>query len=84
MPYIPEKDREKFDKLIVGISLNIKNPGELNYVITKILHKLVQEWGRSYLTYNELIGVLDCVKQEFYRRQVIPYENEKIEQNGDV
>ena len=38
----------------------------------------------SYHAYNEIIGVLECVKQEFYRRMVAPYEDKKCEENGDV
>jgi len=30
------------------------------------------------------MGVLECVKQEFYRRRAVPYEEEKIEENGDI
>ncbi len=38
----------------------------------------------NYSKANELVGVLECVKQEFYRRQVVPYEEEKIRENGDL
>jgi hypothetical protein len=31
-----------------------------------------------------LVGVLECAKQELYRRILIPYEDAKIELNGDV
>jgi len=31
-----------------------------------------------------MIGVLECVKQEFYRRKVAPYEDIKIIENGDI
>ncbi len=40
--------------------------------------------GVSYTTYNEVVGVLECVKQEIYRRVIGPYENEKKHANGDV
>jgi len=30
------------------------------------------------------MGVLECIKQEFYRRAVAPYEDKKKEENGDV
>ena len=30
------------------------------------------------------MGVLECCKLEFYRRVAAPYEDIKIEENGDV
>ena len=38
----------------------------------------------SYRNINELIGVLECAKLELYRRVASPYEDEKIQSNGDV
>ena len=38
----------------------------------------------SFQDLNELIGALECAKQELYRRVVAPYEEDKIEENGDV
>jgi hypothetical protein len=31
-----------------------------------------------------ITGVVENVKQEFYRRVAVPYEEEKIVQNGDI
>jgi len=90
MPYIKEERREKifesrgvleFDKINID---EIENSGELNYAITEVLKNFVNGCGRNYKTLNEVVGVLECVKQEFYRRVVVPYENEKIEENGDI
>jgi hypothetical protein len=39
---------------------------------------------KTYTEYNALVGVLECVKQEFYRRAVSSYEDKKKEGNGDV
>ena len=37
-----------------------------------------------YSKINALIGVLECAKLELYRRVAAPYENDKIDENGDV
>ena len=55
--------------------------GETNYMITKIL---LQTKPKNYHDYNSLIGVLECVKLELYRRAVAAYEDKKIKENGDV
>ena len=58
-------------------------PGTLNYIITRMV---VWYLGKNpnYERYNAAIGALECAKQELYRRQIAPYEDEKCEQNGDV
>lgn len=60
------------------------NPGELNFVITKLVHAYIQRQGESYQAYNDVLGALEGAKMELYRRKVAPYEDTKIEQNGDV
>ena len=62
------------------------HPGTLNYIITRLCDYWCRDWqGESnYAKYNTVIGVLECVKQELYRRQIAPYEDEKCEENGDV
>jgi len=85
MPYIKKLDRTKFYPLIYDIADKIKSEGELNYAITCIiLEYLNNNRPNSYALLNKIIGVLECIKQEFYRRMVIPYEEKKIEENGEV
>lgn len=31
-----------------------------------------------------MVGALECAKLELYRRIAIPYEEQKIQENGDV
>lgn len=87
MPYIKQERRDKIQN-----NWMIEGVGELNYKITKeilayMMHKIGETPHKivySYADYNEVIGVLECVKQEFYRRMVALYEDEKREENGDV
>ena len=63
------------------------HPGTLNYILTRICDYWVHDGMSSnvnYEKYNAVIGVLECAKQEFYRRQVALYEDEKCRINGDV
>jgi hypothetical protein len=80
MPYIKQYDR---DCLILG-SKRPQTAGELNFKITRLVTQYLESKGKSYQTLNEITGVLECAKQEFYRRVIAPYEDEKIKQNGDV
>jgi len=83
MPYIPQKDRNNV------LQRDFRTAGELNYFITcacldYMMLDATDEWDVGYTTYNEIIGVLECAKQEFYRRMVAKYEDNKCTINGDV
>lgn len=80
MPYIKPEDRVK----ILLDEENISTPGELNYFISNLINWYIIQKDKSYSTINEVIGVLECAKLELYRRVAAPYEDIKIEENGDV
>lgn len=80
MPYIEEAQRKVLDE---KPSLASK-PGELNYVITKQCCDFLDRYGFDYAGINAVVGVLECAKQEFYRRLAVPYEEQKRKDNGDV
>lgn len=84
MPYIKKENRPKILNKIKSLSMEIDNPGELNYTISKLIDLLMKRQGEKYDYYNAVIGVLECVKLELYRRKVAPYENKKIGENGDI
>lgn len=84
MPYIKKYERLAFDKALKEIGPHTTTVGELNYCITVLIHEYVKAHGVSYSTMNDCIGVLDAVKMEFNRRVVVPYEDQKIEDNGDI
>lgn len=80
MPYIKPEDRKKFNL----DSLNPESAGELNYIISELCGRYVHAKGLSYSVGNEVVGALECAKQEFYRRVLVPYEEIKMAENGDV
>lgn len=84
MPYITGHDREKFTAPLDELSKHITTPGELNYVLTKLADAAINVAGFDYAGLNSIIGVLESVKMEFYRRILVPYENMKGWENGDV
>lgn len=80
MPYI-----KNIDQIRVKETLQPKNAGELNYLITEIiLEFLYRDGPPRYQDYNDAIGVLTCSGHELYRRTIAPYEDYKIRENGDV
>lgn len=78
MPYINESDRKR------ALS-SPRTVGELNYAITIMAQQFMDaNGGLSYARINDVMGVLESSKQEFYRRVAIPYEDKAIARNGDV
>ncbi len=88
MPYIRGDRRPQIEirPALSGFPVNRpQTPGELNYLITRLCHAFVERHGTpSYADLNDVVGVLECAKQELYRRLVAPYEDECIQRNGDV
>ena len=91
MPYITEEKR----RLLIAVE-NLKNTiispdnfgprdkgGALNYLFT-VLMKGILNNDKRYATAEQLIGACECAKLELYRREIAPYEDEKIKENGDV
>jgi len=87
MPYIKPEKREKYEKVVqelIGILRSVppeEVDGEFNYVVTKILKEV---YPLRYYHLNKAIGVLECIKQEYYRRVTAPYEDTKMKESGDV
>jgi len=85
MPYIQQSRRDEIrDELLPPDSV-----GELNFLLTTFILQYLKDpnsgnGGLNYEKYNSVMGVLECVKQELYRRMIAPYEDKKIEENGDV
>lgn len=63
---------------------DLTSPGDLNYAIHELIAGYMAMNGQSYQTCNDVLGVLAAISHEYYRRLVAPYEDRKIEQNGDV
>lgn len=78
MPYIKQRDKYRLRHQ----DSTPCSAGELNFLITELCNEFIDT--KNYAKLNEVIGVLECAKLEFYRRIVAPYEDKKIEQNGDV
>jgi len=85
MPYIQQKDREKFAIPVP------ENGGELQYLIAEMIQNMLQFRRLSgdnscirYKDLEEVMGALNGANQEFYRLVVAPYEDRKSVENGNV
>jgi hypothetical protein len=91
VPYIRPEDRPELDaparELAAAVRAKAETSGGafegyLNYAITRLVLEVLPE--RRYASIARATGVLENVKQEFYRRYAAPYEDEQIEKSGDV
>ena len=88
MPYIKEEDKGKYNTYIRSISRQInrlgylERLGDMNYVITEFLLESLP--FDRYFNFIVAKVLLEDVKHEFERRLQDPYEDRKIEENGDV
>ena len=92
MPYIDKLEREELDHHITYLVEAIKNTsdpndfknhlGRINYVFSRVLSGVMGEI--NYAKIAMATGVIENIKQEFYRRVASAYENKKIADNGDI
>lgn len=84
MPYIDKQHREDLDKSIDSLiaACGILDAGKLNYCISRLCLGVIDKVAYSKIAL--ITGVLENVKQEFYRRLATAYEDKKIEENGDL
>lgn len=78
MPYLNEEARGRLG------DYGAESPGDLNYLVTRLVVQHVQNNGLNYQTINDISGALTEALAEFRRRIVVPYESEKMWTNGDV
>lgn len=92
-PYIKPEKREKIIlKWANGMKVgefeiktkDVESVGDLNFSITMLCKDYLEKNGKSYKTINDIIGVLTCAKDEFYRKVAAPYEEEKEQENGSI
>ncbi len=89
MPYIKKADRYHItEKPLNGnphINLNeIRSAGDIQFAIAVMVKDFMKRKGLNYQNCNDVMGALTGAQLEFYRRTVAPYEDKKIEENGDV
>jgi hypothetical protein len=79
MPYIENGVRASLDQGRVA-----KTPGELNFAMSQLIKGYIAMNGTSYGTFNAIVGAMECLKMELYRRLAAPYEDKKLAENGEV
>ena len=88
MPYIPLKSRGRFSlglSFLLGAMLELSPEaqyGAVNFLILRLVEMVFQP--KTYVEHQNVVGLLECVKQEYVRRRLAPYEDRKCAENGDI
>jgi hypothetical protein len=88
MPYISRSERKQYQEAIAALAEIVPQdrmlrPGHMNYIVSLLIEKVYGTQLR-YADHNEVVGVLNCIALEFYRRKTAPYEEVKIKEEGDL
>lgn len=83
MPYIAQSARERLTPYLVDLERKVFSTSDLAYVVFYLLHRLYAR-RPGFATWAALRGTIDDQVDEFRRRVVAPYEDQKREENGDV
>ena len=73
---------KEFNKESVSNENLLELCGDMNYFVSRLFTQIAGDI--SYSKIAMITGVLENIKQEFYRRVASPYEELKIIQNGDI
>ena len=85
MPYIAPEDREQYELALEELTFEAEcKKGELTYVLYAAALEYIEAKGVSYTTVSDAISCLTDAAEEIRRRILNPYEDKKIEENGDV
>ncbi len=80
MPYIRHELRYTLDTAV----RDPENAAELNFMFCTLINRYLAGQGLNYQKINDVVGAMEGAKAEFYRRVVVPYEDCKLADNGDV
>ena len=84
MPYIKPERRTVFDAHLEACAKEIEGEGELKYCIYMLATLLIGRIGESYDKLSMCSSAMEHAKLEWYRKKLSPYEDKKIEENGDI
>jgi hypothetical protein len=88
VPYIKKEERAQFETAIqVAVELldaSGNKPGHLNFFISSLLEGYASNKGVCYEVLSETAAQASAAATEFERRVIAPYEDSKIQENGDV
>lgn len=82
MPYVKQERRADLNKVVIAMSeAKVVADGDLNYILFRFAKYHISP---GYNNYKNFLGELNEAAEEIRRRLLAPWEDMKIEENGDV
>jgi len=82
MPYVKQERRPDLNKVVIAMSeAKVVADGDLNYILFRFAKYHISP---GYNNYKNFLGELNEAAEEIRRRLLAPWEDMKIEENGDV
>lgn len=79
MPYLTPERRAELDE-----GFTPHSTGDLTYVLTREADRFLCSREERFDAYAQVLAALEATKLELYRRRIVPYEEQKLAENGDV
>jgi len=87
MPYTKEEINRRIDPKINELLKEVEFFGlfEQAGIFTRIIYRIaIAITTKKYWRFALTMGAIFCAALEFWRRRIVPYENEKIKEHGDI
>ena len=87
MPYINKEKREIYEPELSKLREKIKSNETLKGNLTYLVYCLGLEFFKDKKSYTNISMAVSCLQdaaEEIRRRHLNPYEDKKIQENGDV
>jgi len=86
MPYIEQEKRRMYEPELSSLKdkLDVESKGDLTYLVFCLGLEYFNRKGVSYTSISNAISCLTDAAEEIRRKHLIPYENLKIKENGDI
>lgn len=82
MPYIPQVNRESINLQLKALDVENWLDGDLAYALFRIFDRWPVNF--HFASAASLSGIVTETLAEWRRRRIVPYEKQKIKENGDV
>jgi len=80
MAYVTKKQRNTIDLFAIG-DCKFKDSRELGYAILTLAETFLRDHPTSY---NDVVGAVETVKHEIYKKYILPFEEQNKFDNGDT
>lgn len=80
-PYISQVRRSELENIVEELGAKVFADGDLNYILFAFARRFIEP---GYGNYKNLLGELNECAEEIRRRLLVPLEEVRIRENGDV